>query len=142
MSSSANTFRFRPPSFYRLGLEELRLELDQHLPRLYDAHNALVGQVIKAPAINGGFGVQSGTVTVTGSKLGIATGLTTVTRVVASLDAANGTPTNFTVAAQPSQGTKGAVDIYVFMPTSASVTTAIAATTAAVVHWWATGVST
>jgi hypothetical protein len=129
--------RFRPPSFYRLGLEELGLELDQSLPRLFDSHNALEGQAIQAPAINAGFMVQSGTVRVTGSKLGIVTGLDTVNQVVASINSK--VATNFTVTAQPSVTVKGAIDVYVWQPTGAGSTVPIACTTAVTIHWWATG---
>lgn len=138
--SPTSVFSYRPPSFYRLNTENLGLELDRSLPRLFDAHSALSGQAIKAPAINGGFGVQSGTVTVTGSKLGIATGLTTVNQVVASIN--SNVATNFTVTAQPSVTVKGAVDIYVWQPTSAASTVPIACTTAVLIHWWSSGLST
>jgi hypothetical protein len=137
--SPTNVFTFRPPSFYRLDNENLGLELDRSLPRLYDAHSALSGQAIKAPAINGGFSVQSGTVTVTGSKLGIVTGLTTVNQVVASIN--SNVATNITVTAQPSVTVKGGIDIYCWMPTSSSVTTPIAATSPVLIHWWSSGVS-
>lgn len=134
-------FTYRPGSLLNLDDERLRKELDNAVPRIYDAHNALRGAAIQAPALNQGFNVQSGTTTVTGSKLGIATGLATVVRVTASQDS-GATATNFTVSASPSKGTRGAIDIYVWQPTAAGNTTPIAATSAVTVHWWATGSTT
>ena len=136
--SPVNTTSIRPPSLHNASDQYLRDEVERFLQFIYQSHNALNGVTIQAPTTNKGFSVQSGTTTVTGSKTSIATGLATVTRVTASIDA-GATATNFTVSARPSPLTQGAIDLYVWMPTSSSVTTPIAATSAATVHWWATG---
>src|SRR5580765_7773348 len=132
------SFTFRPGTLLRLPLEKLSLELDRHLPRLYDAHNALNGIAIKAPAINGGFAVQGGSAIVLGSKLAIPTGLSQVSTVTASIN--NGAaPVNSWVTARPSQTVRGAIDIFVWSPTAAGNNTPIASTTNAEIHWYATG---
>lgn len=130
-------FTFRPPTFIELPHERLALELDRHLPRLYDAHNALDGQAIKAPSLDHGFGVQSGETTFTGTKLGIATGLALVDRVVASV--VSRTATNITVTAIKSQTVIGGIDLYAWQPTGTADTTPIAATAPVTAHWWASG---
>jgi len=135
-----STFTFRPPTLLHRTHDELELELDRHLPRLYDAHNALAGIAIQAPALNAGFAMVTGSLTVTGSKTGIVTGLATVTRVVVSI--ASATATNFTVTAQPTPATAGSINIYVWQPTAAGDTTPIACTTAVTIHWWASGTNT
>jgi hypothetical protein len=134
------TFGFRPPTFLTTpATEDLLIELDRAIPRIYDAHNALIGIAVQAPALNGTFAMQTGAVTVTGSKLSIATGLATVTQVVVSIVSA--VATNFTVTARPSPLRPGAIDVYVWKPTSSSVTTPVAGTTPVTIHWWASGTS-
>jgi hypothetical protein len=137
----SSAFNFRPGTLLNLPVEDLALELDRGLPRLYDAHNALNGIAIKAPALDGGFSVQAAVTVITGSKLNIPTGLLKVTQVVASIS--NGAvATNFTVTARPSPGLAGAVDLFVWQPTSSSVNTPIACTSAVAIHWQASGTST
>lgn len=131
-------FTFRPPTLTKLPPEQLGVELDRALPRLYDAHASLDGVAIKAPAFGSGFCVDSGSTTVTGSKLAIQTRLTTVEQVVASID--NGaTATNTTVTATVTPANKSQIDLYTWMPTAAGDTTPIASTTPVVVRWWASG---
>lgn len=130
-------FTFRTGTFSNLTHEQLSLELDRALPRLYDAHASLNATAIKAPVFGSNFATNSGVATVKGSLLGIATGLATVNHVVASV-ATGATPSAFTISAQPSQ-TAGAIDIYVYQPTSSSVTTPVAGTSPVSVHWYATG---
>jgi len=137
--SPVNKFDIRPPSLHNISDQGLRDELERFLQFIYQSHNALNGVTIQAPATNQGFSVQSGTTTLTGSKLGIPTGLATVTRVTASQDA-GATATNFIVSARVSKSVQGAIDIYIWQPTAVGDTTPIAATTACTVHWWATGI--
>jgi hypothetical protein len=131
-------FTFRPPTLWKLPPDKLALELDRHLPRLYDAHNALNGQAVKGPVLNGGFAVQKGNEIVTGSKLSIPTGLVTVDQVTVTLST-GAQPHNFTVSAAPSAETQGAIDIWVFQPTSSGNNTPVPCTTAVLARWWATG---
>lgn len=131
-------FTFRPPTFEHLPVDRLGIEIDKHLPRLFDAHASLNSTAVKAPAFAAGFATVSGNLSVTGSKTGIATGLTTVTNATASIN--NGaTATNFWVTCRPSPTVTGGIDIYVWKPTAAGDNTPIAATTAVTVHWTASG---
>lgn len=80
---------------------------------------------------------QFGSATITGKTLAIPTGLTTIKQCTGSID--NGaTAHNFWVSVVKSQ-TPGAIDIYVWKPTAAGDNTPIAATTAVLVRWSATG---
>lgn len=135
---SNSKFTFRTPSFEHLEPRDLALALDRHLPRLFDAHASLNATVVKAPAFAAGFATVSGSLSVLGSKLNIATGLTKVNNVTASVNTGS-TPNSYTLSALPSPLTPGAIDVYVWQPTSSSVTTPVAATTAVIVHWTATG---
>jgi hypothetical protein len=137
---SSPSFTFRAGSLLALDDEQLRIEADRYIKYIYDAHAALGAQVIQAPGTAGGFNSQSGTTTVTGSKTGIPTGMTKVNQVVASI--VGSTASNQWVTAQPSTTVQGAIDIFVWAPTSSSVNTPIASTTATVVHWWASGTVT
>jgi len=120
----------------------LRNEADRGFSRIYQAHNQLQAQVIKTPIVKGqylGFTGYHGTTTVTGSKLSVATGLATVTRVVAMINS-DGQPLNEIVTARPAKvGSDGSIDLFVFKPTAAGNTTPIASTTARVVEWWVMG---
>lgn len=80
---------------------------------------------------------QVGSVTVTGKSLAIPTGLKTVKTCSGSVD--NGsTAHNFWVTVTPSQ-TPGAIDVYVWQPTSSGNNTPIAGTTPVAVNWTARG---
>lgn len=139
--SPLGDFKFRTPTFSNLRDEHLKIELDRALPRLYDAHAALNATALTAPTKGAGFSAMSGSLSVTGSQTGIATGLATVEQAIASI--ANGaTATNFWATCEPSPGTLGAIDIYIWMPTAMADTTPTAAITAVSVHWWATGTAT
>ena len=132
------SFTFRPPSFLKFSSTDLRIELDRSLPRIYDAHASLDGVAIKAPAFGTGFCVDTGSTTITGSKVGIQTRLTTVEQVVASID--NGaTATNSWVTATITPANKSQISIYVWKPTAAGDTTPIASTTPTAVRWWCSG---
>jgi hypothetical protein len=132
------SFTFRPPTFLKFSSQQLRIELDRALPRLYDAHASLDGTAIKAPAFGTGFVVDTGSATVTGSKLNIQTRLTTVEQVVASIDAGT-VATNSTVTATIMPTDRSRIALYVWMPTAAGDTTPIASTTPTVIRWWASG---
>lgn len=133
-------FRYRTGTLFGLPLDRLTEELDATLPRLYDSLNAQSGIAIQAPALNGGFSMQTGNAAVTGSLTGIRTGLATVTTVTASI--ATAVATNLTVTAQPTPSVDGSIDVYVWQPTSSSSTVPIACTTPVLIHWVATGTST
>jgi len=80
---------------------------------------------------------QSGKATVTGSAVGIPTGLQSVKNATATID--NGsTAHNLWVSVVVSK-TPGAIDIYVWKPTAAGNNTPIANTTAIAVRWTASG---
>lgn len=116
-------------------------DLDRDLKMIFTSHGTLNGTAVKAPTFGGTFAVQSGSLSVTGSKTGIPTGLSTVQQAVASID--NGaTAHNFWVSCNPSTATTGAIDVYVWMPTNSTTNTPIAATSAVTVRWWATGSAT
>lgn len=131
-------FTYRTGTFSKLPADRLALELDQHLPRLFNAHASLNATAVKAPALAAGFATISGNLTITGSKTGIITGLTTVQNVTASVNTGS-TPNNYTLSARPSPLTPGSIDIYVFQPTAAGNTTPVAATAPVLVHWTASG---
>lgn len=132
------TFTARPPSLITVPDELLKAEIDKWLLRIYQAHGTLDSTAVQAPATGTGYLFAHGRTSVTGSKLGIVTGLTTVTNCGASID--NGaTATNFTVTARVSSSVLGGIDVYVWMPTAAGDTTPIAATSAVTVAWWAAG---
>jgi hypothetical protein len=80
---------------------------------------------------------QTGVSTITGSAIGVPTGLLTVKSVTAAID--NGsTAHNFWVSCTPSK-VPGAVDLFVWQPTAAGNNTPVAGTTAVPVRWIATG---
>src|SRR6266496_2673206 len=132
-------FTFRPPTFERLAPEKLATELDKHLPRLFDAHASLNGTAVKAPAFGGTFATNSGEIVITGSKLGIPTGLSLVSAVVVSLVAGTGAALNLWVSAGKSITVRGGIDVYVFQPTSSGDNTPVPATGPVSIHWYATG---
>ena len=132
------TFNFRLPSFLKFDSQQLRVEMDRSIPRIYDAHASLDGVAIKAPAFGTGFCVDTGHLTITGLKEGIQTRLTTVEQVVASID--NGpTATNATVTATVTPANHSQISIYVWQPTAMGDTTPIASTTPVIVRWWCSG---
>ncbi len=132
--------KFSPPSFEHLEPKKLALEVDRHLPRLFQMHANLAQTAITATTSGNGFGFNSGNEIITGSKLGIPTGLATVQFVTASVSTGS-TPNAYTTSAGPSATVSGGIDIYVFQPTSNVDTTPIAATAAVLIHWHATGIT-
>jgi hypothetical protein len=104
-------------------------ELDNFGKNIYDQVYGLLDRSLTG-AGDAGFGVASGSTSVTGSKKSIATGLTSVANVVASID--NGVSVVVEqVSANPSV-TAGAIDLYVWDAGVASVN-------ARTVRWIATG---
>lgn len=131
-------YRYTPQSYFKSDRDMLRVQLDRDMPLIHSAHQLLDSTAIKAPNNGEGFNGYTGTTTVTGSKTGIQSTLSVISRVVASID--NGaTPTNFTLTARVSPSNKSQFDLFVWQPTSSSDTTPIAATSAVTVHWWLTG---
>lgn len=115
-------------------------ELDLAVKTIYERVDNLGLSSPQAPTKLTGSAITNGIAKVpsTGVLKGIATGLSTVSNVVVSIDSA-GAPTNLTVSANPSPRVAGGIDIYVWQPTSASVTTPVAATVASIVRWHAWG---
>jgi len=135
---TASKFTFRPGSLSNVKDEHLKVELDRYIGRIYDGHASLNSTAVKAPAFGAGFATNSGNEIVTGSKLGVPTGLSTVNHVATSVSTGS-TPNAYTTSAGPSATVAGAIDIFVFQPTAAGDTTPIAATAAVLIHWIATG---
>lgn len=135
---SPSKFTIRTGTFIALPADKLGLELDRHLPRLYDAHASLNATAVKAPAFGGSFATTSGLDGVTGHRT-IATGLSTVKSVVASLESGSGVPLNLWVTAGVNKTTPSSIDIFVWKPTSAVDNTPIAETGQVTIHWYATG---
>lgn len=135
------TFTYRPPSLLTLPDDQLRNQLNQAIPRIFDAHASLDATAIKAPTTGGGFAVLSGSATVTGSKLGIPTSLASVSQVVVSIDAGS-VATNATAVGTVTPANHATIDLYVWVPTGTGDNTPIASTVPTVVNWWVTGEST
>ena len=104
---------------------------------IYSQRNS-TPQLATSQLINFPGAVQAwGATIVTGSLKGVATGLSTVSNCLGVVD--NGaTASNLWLSVTPSAKT-GAIDIFVWQPTSSSVTTPIAAKSAVVVRWMAMG---
>lgn len=135
------TFKTQPDGIVKDELSHVREVVNRNTTRIFTAHQTLDGTAIKAPALGSGFAVQSGSLKVTGSQLGIKTGLTAVQQVVAGID--NGaTATNFWVTSRVTPANKTTIDVFVWQPTAAGNNTPIAATTPVVIRWWVTGTST
>jgi hypothetical protein len=113
-------------------------ELDLAVKTAYDHISGLQATKVQSPATLQGSSVSAGAATVTGSLKGVATGLSTVSTVVASLDTGT-TPTNMTVSATPSTIAPGSIDIYVYAPSATNNNTPILAASALKVRWHAWG---
>jgi len=81
---------------------------------------------------------MTGQTTVTGSQIGIVTGLTIVGTVTASISNGN-TATNLWPTASVNAADRSKIDLYVWQPTAAGNNTPIAGTTPILLHWWVTG---
>lgn len=131
---SATAPRWRPAPFQDV-------ELDLAMKTAFDNTDSLEKTSAQMPSTLHGSSIANGTSKVTGSLKGIATGLSTVSNVIVSIDSA-GAPSNLTVTARPSPNMPGGIDIFVWMPTSAANNTPIAATIVAVIRWHAWGTIT
>lgn len=112
--------------------------IDLAVKEAYDNISGLQASAVQSVSALQGSRMSSGALTVTGSMKGVATGLSTLSNVVAGIDTGS-SPTNMTVSATPSHNQPGTFDVYVFAPTSTSNNTPILATSAAVVRWHAWG---
>lgn len=119
--------RWRPSPF-------LDRQLDLAMRTLFDQVYTLDDNTVQG--VTKGIRVTSGVELVTGSKKGIATGLTTVSNVQVSLRSA--TALNEWVTFDIRTG--GVLDLYVWRPTGVADTTPIASTTQRTVHWSCVGV--
>lgn len=118
--------------------KRLRSNLDRDLKTIYQSHGTLNGTAVKAPAFGAGFAIDSGNVIVTGSKLNCGTSLSSINQIVATCST-GATPNAYTLSIGPSPNNGSQFDVYVFMPTNATTTTPILATSAVLVRWIATG---
>jgi hypothetical protein len=130
------TQRWRPPSFRNLHKQimdviqgpQASASLDDAMQKAFQNDYSLENQVAAT---------TFGSISVTGSALKVPTGLSAVQQCTGTIDAGATAHAN-TLTVTPS-ATPGAIDIYVWMPTSSSVTTPIAATNKVVVRWSARG---
>lgn len=134
-----SAFTLRPGTLIGLSPDQLAKELDTHLPRLYDAHNTLRGIAVQGPALNAGFALVSGIATFTGSQTLINTGLAQVKQLTATLQSS--APSAITITTLIGPTNLSQISLFAWQPTSSSVTTPIACTTATTVHWTASGIN-
>ena len=118
--------RWRPGS-----LEHIDKELDLGMRVIFDALATLENKGLSSPT--SGFQIVTGTTTVTGSVLGIVTGLSSVARVIASIE--SGDAVNEWVTARQTPDTDGSIDLFVWKPTASGDNTPIASTTAREIPW-------
>ena len=131
-------FRYQPVDFLTIQDDLLKHEVDRVAKTLASAHGRLVQTAIQAPTQGTAFQVVGGQLAVLASKSGITTGLSKVTSVTASVD--NGAAASaYTVTARISPVDSTKIDLFVWQPTGAGVTTPIVATATVNVHWWAVG---
>lgn len=113
-------------------------DLDLAIKTAYDHIAGLEATSTQTPDSLIGSSISTGSVSVTGSMNAVATGLDTVSNVVAGVD--NGsTPHNFTVSATPSSTVPGSFDVYVFAPTATNNNTPQLASSAVLIRWHAWG---
>lgn len=120
--------RWRPGSF-----EDKNLDIAMRV--LFDSTTELEDKGLSSPT--SGFQVVTATATVTGSVLGIVTGLPSVARVIASIE--SGDAVNEWVTARETPDTDGSIDLFVWAPTASGDNTPIASTTAREIAWIAFG---
>ena len=113
-------------------------ELDLAVKTSYDHIAGLQATSTQAVTALLGSRVSSGAIAVTGSMKGVATGLSTLSNVIVSIDS-GATPTNMTCSATPSTITPGSFDVYVYAPTSTVDNTPILSATVVTVRWHAWG---
>lgn len=115
-------------------------DIDLAMKTIFDSTYGLKATAVTAVSALQGSKMSSGAITVPagGSMKAIASGLGTLSNIIASID--NGsTPTNMTVSATPNTVTPGTFDLFVFQPTSSSVNTPVLATTPVLIRWHAWG---
>ena len=106
-------------------------EQDLATKTIFDNVYGLEATATQAVKALQGSKTSSGAISVTGSMKGVATGLSTLSNVVVSID--NGsTPTNMIVTATPSTITAGTFDIYCWISSAL-------ATTPMLIRWIAWG---
>lgn len=109
--------------------------LDISMKTIYQQLYGLEAQSVQG--VVNGMAVASGQTPMTGSQKGIATGLATVSNVVATQ--LGDTPSNIWFTTQPSPSGGGKIDIFAWMPTSSGNNTPIANTNPVSVNWIAFG---
>lgn len=132
--------RWRPGPFDGQLGDIDRSQLDAALKAIYDHSYGLEESSLQVVDTQSNSRMATGAVIVpTGGVLkAVATGLSTVSNVVVSEDSGS-TPSARKVTATLSTTKPGAIDIYVWQPTSSSVTTPVAATVPVTVRWHAWG---
>ena len=106
-------------------------ELDLATKTIFDNVYGLEATSTQAVTALQGSKTSSGAITVTGSMKGVASGLSTLSNVVVSIDSGS-TPTNMIVTATPSTITAGTFDIYCWVSSAP-------ASSPALVRWLAWG---
>lgn len=113
-------------------------EADLGMKTAYDRVDTLERTRPSVPDGLNGSKLSSGALQVTGLVKGVATGLSTLSNVIVSID--NGlAPHNRWVSATPSATVPGTFDAAVFKPTSASVNTPVLETGPVTLRWIAWG---
>jgi len=113
-------------------------EADLGMKTAHDRVDTLEQTRPSVPDLLNGSKMSSGAIQVTGTMKGVATGLSTLSNVIVSVDS-GATPHNLTVSATPSTTQPGTFDVAVFKPTAAGNTTPILNTVPATVRWHAWG---
>lgn len=112
--------------------------LDLAIKTAFDNTSNLESTSPQSPVALHGSQISSGAVVVTGVMKGVATGLGTLSNVVGSVDT-GGTPNSFTWSVTPSTSTPGTFDVYIFQPTSSSITTPVQSSSPVTFRWLAWG---
>lgn len=130
---------FKQTSFNYLNAnpEHIGANLDRDLKVAFTQMQTSDNTAIKAPTFGGSFSLDANNTTVTGATT-VATKLTSISGVVATVNAGQGTPSNVWVTAEPSTQA-GAIDINCWVPTAAGNTTPILSTNALKIFWIAWG---
>jgi len=115
-----------------------RSQLDIALQAIFSHSYTLAKKAPDTPTSLNGMAMSAGALQVKGKVNGIATGLSTVSNIVVSLDT-GGLATNLWVTANPSATLSGTFDVQVWKPTAANDNTPIPATALVTVRWHAWG---
>lgn len=136
------TFSITSFNYVNMQPEHVQANLDRDLKTIYSATATIDATAVKAPMFGASFSLDANATTVTGAYT-VATRLTTVQGVVATVNAGQGTPSNAWVTAEPSTQA-GAIDINVWVPTGTADTTPILSTNALKIFWiaWGTAATT